>query len=773
MLAGKPSWLARSWRPLAVAAAAVALAMPVTAASASTSGRGSAAATRSPASGRSTAARAALKHVSYRGYSFFVPGSWHVVDLRKAGRACVRFDRHVIYLGNPSVNQSCPSLLIGTTESLLIQPAPAKARPSAVENEVARQITVTIPRIKVTATFDFNPSQIFRILASASLPAPVIKTPHPAAAGQAAARPITRARRAGAATRAKAATPALSLQVANYHGVGFDACTAPSAAYMKAWRAHSPYRAIGVYIGGADRACAQPNLTAAWLRNEAAAGWHFLPLYVGPQAEFGELSAPAKQGRAVASDAVMQAERLGFGPRTPIYYDMESFAPSQTGKALRFLSAWTTRLHTLGYSSGVYSSSSSGVAVLSQQYSGHKYAMPDVIYDALWNGKKNTSDSVFKPGQWANHQRVHQFQGNVVQSFGGDTINIDKDFLNVNLPMPGGTPQASPAVIQPNGVIDVFYRGSGSKLWYVRFNPGSGWAAPRQLASSVASAPSVVNRGPGLVDVFYQGPGGHLWQIARRSGGHWSRPIELAKMGVIGGVPSAVAQGNGIIDIFWKGSADTSLWQGEFNPATGWTGPHRVGGNLGSNPSPVEATPGTLQVFWKGQGTKANLWSVTRHLGGAWSKPKSLGMGQLGGAPQATASSSGATQVFWPGAGANTQLWYASMTPGQGWKGPNHLGGSLSGGPTPVTAASGQIRVFFRGQDGHLWQVRGTPAGGWHGPVRQSVGTIGGVPFVAVGAGQAATGVFWKSGSGDSQLWSASLKGSSWTKPRAVGSNVA
>ena len=99
---------------------------------------------------------------------------------------------------------------------------------------------------------------------------------------------------------------------------------------MKAWRAHSPYRAIGVYIGGSDKACAQPNLTSAWLRNEAATGWHFLPLYVGPQAGFGELTAPAKQGRAAASDAVMQAERLGFSARTPIYYDMEAFAPSRT-----------------------------------------------------------------------------------------------------------------------------------------------------------------------------------------------------------------------------------------------------------------------------------------------------------------------------------------------------------------------------------------------------------------------------------------------------------
>ena len=66
-----------------------------------------------------------------------------------------------------------------------------------------------------------------------------------------------------------------------------------------------------------------------------------------------------------------------------------------------------------------------------------------------------------------------------------------------------------------------------------------------------------------------------------------------------------MAQGNGVIDIFWKGSADPNLWQGEFSPATGWTGPHRVGGNLGSNPSPVESTPGTLQVFWKGREPRA------------------------------------------------------------------------------------------------------------------------------------------------------------------------
>ncbi|HEY3007401.1 MAG TPA: hypothetical protein VGJ63_04965, partial [Micromonosporaceae bacterium] len=40
-------------------------------------------------------------------------------------------------------------------------------------------------------------------------------------------------------------------------GYGFDACTAPSSAAMQAWLA-SPYRAIGIYFGGNNRACAQP-----------------------------------------------------------------------------------------------------------------------------------------------------------------------------------------------------------------------------------------------------------------------------------------------------------------------------------------------------------------------------------------------------------------------------------------------------------------------------------------------------------------------------------
>ena len=118
---------------------------------------------------------------------------------------------------------------------------------------------------------------------------------------------------------------------------------------MRQWRRHSPYRAVGIYIGGSDRACDQSNLTAGWVRREAGAGWKFFPMYAGPQAAFGELSNPAAQGTRAAADAVTQAQRLGFGPRTPIYYDMEAYPARATGAALRFLSAWTQALHRLNY----------------------------------------------------------------------------------------------------------------------------------------------------------------------------------------------------------------------------------------------------------------------------------------------------------------------------------------------------------------------------------------------------------------------------------------
>ena len=721
----------------------------------------SASVTPSPAATASAGARAGpgTKQVSYQGYTFDVPRTWPVISLAQQPNTCVQFDRQVVYLGTPGANQDCPSLLIGTTEALLVAPGAGTAGPSSVEDPVAQQITVVAPRIQITATFDTDPGLIYRILASASLPAPTISVPNPAAS-QAADGPQF----------PRVDPPALPANVANFTGRGFDTCAAPSKSYMRAWRRHSRYRAIGIYIGGSNRACFQRNLSARWIRTEAAHGWRFFPMYVGPQAEFRQLRKPVRDGRRAANDAVVQARRLGFGPRTPIYYDMEAYPVHRTGEVLRFLTSWTKRLHRLGYKSGAYSSSGSGIVDLARAYRNHRYKMPNVIFDALWNGSRNTRDRALRKGEWDGHRRMHQYAGNVTQTFGGDTINIDKDFLNVRLPTPGGAHQSSRAAAQPDGTVDVFYRGTNHKLWHAGplSKAAAGGVASADLGRKTAAQPTAVSPVPGALDVFYEGAGRRLWEVSRRAGRGWSAPRMISRMGRLGSPPAAVAQPNGVIDVFWKGSDGDQLWHGQYSPGKGWKGPQDLRGRLASGPAPVESSPGTVQVFWKGK--NGALWHVIRRPGRNWTRPRSLGMGQLGGAPQATARATGAIDVFWRGSG-NNRLWSAAFRPGHRWAGPLSLHGHLASIPFPLLSAGGRVHVFWKGTDHQLWQVSRGPKTGWGRPYRLRMGRLRAGPFGAIGPGGKSE-VFWRGKAG--HLWFAEqASGSSWIGPRNLGGHVA
>jgi hypothetical protein len=207
---------------------------------------------------------------------------------------------------------------------------------------------------------------------------------------------------------------------------------------MAAWSS-SPYRAVGVYIGGENRGCSQPNLTAAWVSAQSAAGWHMIPTYVGLQAPTSSCSSCAKivasrattQGTESAQDAVEDAGAVGMGPGTPIYFDMESYSrtSSATAATLAFLSAWTTKLHSLGYVSGVYSSSGSGIADLAAA-AGSGAAEPDALWIANWNGQQNTTDPAVPSNLWSQHQRLHQYRGGHDETYGGATINIDNNYLD-------------------------------------------------------------------------------------------------------------------------------------------------------------------------------------------------------------------------------------------------------------------------------------------------------------------------------------------------------
>jgi Rv2525c-like, glycoside hydrolase-like domain len=503
---------------------------------------------------------------------------------------------------------------------------------------------------------------------------------------------------------------------------------------------------------------------------------------VGPQVSFGEVSVHSAPRQAVsaAQDAVVQAAALGFGPGTPIYYDMESYAPGQSRAALTFFSSWTTQLHALGYRSAIYSSSSSGISDLARNYNGGTYAMPDVIDDAWWNGVADTSDPNVPAGEWANHQRVHQYSGNVTAKHGGYRINIDKDYLDVQLGSGGsggggggGTSaaparQASAAVAAPGSVVDAFYAGADQVLWCVRYRPSQGWAAPVSLGDALTSQPSAVTAAHGSVMVFYQGTNGGLETVTSRSGGGWATPRSL-HMGRLGSGPAAVSTADGGIDVFWRGKDPSQLWGARLVPGSGWRGPSHLAGGLASAPSPAVSGASTVSVFWKG--TDGKLWHISRGSMASWRHPAPLPMGQLGSGPYASGQRAGQIDVVWGGTGRGS-IWHATYSPAGGWSRQSMLALGRRGIPALVASSGGTADAFWKGRKAELWHATSHAGSGWGGPAILGMGKIGGGVFAA-GRASGMIDVFWK-GSGSPHLWHARYHpGSSrWTGPDDLGGDV-
>jgi hypothetical protein len=276
------------------------------------------------------------------------------------------------------------------------------------------------------------------------------------------------------------AAAALPAQPGNFTGYGFDACTAPSSATMATWLKASPYRAAGIYIGGNNRGCAQPNLTAAWVREQVTRGWRLIPLYVGPQASCTKVTkrnlivnaTAAAQGKDAATDAAAQARALGLSPDSVLIYDMEAYdskdAACKAG-VLAFMGAWTARLHDLGYLSGYYSSAGSGIADQVAVYAKAGYVRPDYVDFARWDNKVTVTDTVIPAGYWSPGRRMKQYRGGHVETWGGVSINIDNDYLDFRV-LPG----AKQADWNRNGWSDVLARtkSTGNLFAY----PGNGTA---------------------------------------------------------------------------------------------------------------------------------------------------------------------------------------------------------------------------------------------------------------------------------------------------------
>ncbi len=538
----------------AVAAAAALFLLPAAALSAAP-----------PAAAATAIAGPGDRLLAYGAAQFRVPAAWPVYDLNRDPTRCVRLDTHAVYLGSANPAARCPSRLLGRTEAVQVEPdgtaargraalaaAAAVAHPATAESPGApaldnHELVRHLDSLGVVVTASYGAAaSVARQIVSSFAPSgqPARQAPNeggpPAtdspATGLAPSEAPKGRRSAPLATTATPTTMASGI----YTGPGIDTCGAPSTSAMRAWLS-SPYRSVGIYLGGAMRACPDGNLSASWVSTVTGEGWRLAPLYVGYQAPcvnqsgLGEFSrdpaTAAGQATAAARDAVARARYFGLPTGSPIYFDLESYDSGDTvcrAAVLAFANAWTVELHRWSFRSGVYSGSASGIRDMAGAVGRSGFVPPDGVWMARWNGSPGVfGDPYVSDGYWRNHQRLHQYLGGHNETWGGVTLNIDTnsdDGLVVTGSPGGALPGYGAGTFGP-GVTGFTTSGSWSSGAPQGLRGMMVWTYSAGAVAS-ASATWAPTLSPGRYDVAAYIPSDH-------AGGHGRYTITGATTGTV------------------------------------------------------------------------------------------------------------------------------------------------------------------------------------------------------------------------------------------------
>ncbi|WP_405447809.1 DUF1906 domain-containing protein [Streptomyces achromogenes] len=221
-----------------------------------------------------------------------------------------------------------------------------------------------------------------------------------------------------------------------FTGRAFDTCTAPSLSAMKAWHT-GYYGAAAVYVGGKNRGCAQPNLTASWVKSVNSLGWKLIPIYVGAQPPCQTGSSPEKLSAATAAslgakdaaDAVAKASALRMKAGSPIYLDMEAYDIKNKAcndAVLTYVRSFTKTLRAKTYRGGYYGFTSSSAKAVAT--AADKKDLPGNLWYALYDKKDTTTaDWPWGAGQFTPHSRGHQYLVNSKETRGGVTLTVDRN----------------------------------------------------------------------------------------------------------------------------------------------------------------------------------------------------------------------------------------------------------------------------------------------------------------------------------------------------------
>jgi Domain of unknown function (DUF1906)/FG-GAP-like repeat len=305
---------------------------------------------------------------------------------------------------------------------------------------------------------------------------------------------------------------------------GFDKCTAATAAQMQAWWNSSPFYDVNIYIGGSNRGCSQPQLTQTWVNAVTAQGWGLIPTWVGPQApcttcptcgkHSTDVPTAETEGRAQADLAITALNNLGLTQGSVVYYDMERYADTGCGDAVKsFLKGWTDRLKELGYKSGTYGSPFNAnidwINIPAQ-------SQMDVVWLARWNNVMSVYGVAPLPDTfWTNHQRIHQWLGARDETWGGVTFNIDNNISDAPVAS-AAIAKNKPADFDGDGKTDISVWRPETGVWYVANSSNASYTIVNFGLANDILAPGDYD-GDGKTDFAVWRPDTGVWHVSSRS----------------------------------------------------------------------------------------------------------------------------------------------------------------------------------------------------------------------------------------------------------------
>lgn len=345
---------------------------------------------------------------------------------------------------------------------------------------------------------------------------------------------------------------------------GFDKCQAGSIAQMQTWWNNSPLYDTNIYFSGRNRACPSQPLSTTWTDQVTAMGWGLIPTVVGYQSPCTASTTTVKlsydvvvaetQGRGEADIAVTDATTIGLTTGSILYYDMERYDPPSPdtlgcrAATVAFLKGWTDRIKELGYKSGVYGSPKNAQEDWVNLPPASKM---DAIWMARWDNIPNVwtylTFPTFPTNEWANHQRIKQWQAPHNETWGGVTFNIDGNISDG--PVAGITiARNKNADFDGDGKTDISLFRPDNGAWYVINSSNSTFVAVGFGVATDIPAPADFD-GDGRTDYSIFRPADATWHILTKAGFYSSR-----QFGATGDKP-VPADYNG------DGKADTAVFR--------------------------------------------------------------------------------------------------------------------------------------------------------------------------------------------------------------------